>query len=166
MKRVLIAALLTSSAVAQSVKEPEFADVFYALSDSKLVNLERQESGGRVRAGLMSAKAGLEFAGANSPVRLQGGHPLEFVVRLPDSSRTDPASLYHVRRLQSKKKSREVVLGTASLFGAKASAGSLIPMEFSKYGEASVKLTIASLAPGEYAVGRQNGRVVFCFGVD
>lgn len=171
MTRTITAVLLGCSvfgAFAQDIKEPEFPDVFYALiSGGQLKTLEREEASARTNGSVFtSIKAGLELPGAASPVRLQSGL-IELVVLSPDSLKTDPGSLYHVRKLQSKKKSREVLLGKVSAFGgAKTSDESLVAYTFSKYGKSSIKLTIAALPPGEYAVGRAHGRVLFCFGVD
>lgn len=154
------------AASAQDVKEPEFPDVFYALSGGQLLKLERQEATSRAKVGaLMTAKAALEIPGEASPVRLKSGI-VELVVRSPDSLKSDPGALYHIRKMESKKKSREVILGTASPFGAKSSTQSVVAFDYSKYGESSIKLSVAALPPGEYAVGRQHGQVVFCFGVD
>jgi len=185
MKTVLVVLALTASvgymqtcvsmAYGQEVKkatlfaqtEPEFGDVFYGLDAGRLVTLERQKVSTHVRVSVLSAKGALEFPGATSPIRFQSGHTLDFIVRSSDS-KSDPVALYHLRRLESKKKSREAELLHANLLGASTarSEQGLMPVEFSRYGESSLKMTAAPLAPGEYAVGRAHGETAFCFGVD
>jgi hypothetical protein len=44
--------------------------------------------------------------------------------------------------------------------------GDTLPVEFAKYGNSSFKMTTPALSPGEYALGRAYGPVMFCFGVD
>jgi hypothetical protein len=164
---VLLGCLAVFSGLAQDIKEPEFPDVVYALDAGKLVQLERQEAGSQAgRAGLVGAKAAMEIPGPQSPVRLPSGHQLDFIVKSPASLESDPGSLYHFRKARSRKQSREIVLITASPFRAKKTTENLIPFAFSKYGTSSLRLTVGPLEPGEYAVGRQRGQVLFCFGVD
>ena len=162
------------SGAAVKVEEPEFSGVFYALSSGKLVPLEREAANVKVNAGgliMLRAKGAMEFPGVASPIRLQSGRPLEFIVRLPDGAvSTDPDALYHLRVLEPKKKNRELVItaGHATPFGASMTTDpshSIVPVSYSRYGGYSVKMT-ATLGPGEYAVGVQHGQAVFCFGVD
>ena len=83
----------TFAASAQSVKEPEFPDVFYALSGGQLLKLERQEATSNAKVSvLMTAKGALEIPGPSSPVRLRSGI-VELVVRSPDSLKSDPGAL-------------------------------------------------------------------------
>ena len=59
--------------------------------------------------------------------------------------------------------------GHASPLGASTQtnlAQGVLPVEFAKYGDASIKLHTGPLPPGEYAVSRIYGQTVFCFGVD
>jgi len=170
MTRTVVGVLLGCSvfgAFAQDIKEPDFPDVFYALVGGQLKALERQQGSQAASGnGITGIKARLEVPGATSPVRLEAGS-VALIARSPDSLKTDPGALYHVRKLQRTKKSREFIASTVSAFGgAKTSEESLIAFDFSKYGESSIKLTIEKLPPGEYAVGRAGGRVLFCFGVD
>lgn len=167
---VLVLAALASAAFGQTATpEPEFPDVFYGLEDGQLVKLERQAISMHVKlTSPMSAKAQIEIAGGASPVRFHSGQPLDFIVRSPVSTVGDPDAMYHVRKLESRKHNRLAQLVHASPFGAstKSSAEGVMPVAFSRYGASSVKMTTESLAPGEYAVGRQHGETVFCFGVD
>ena len=151
------------------------ADIFYRLDEGKLVPLERQAAAFHGSAHgfvMMSMKTAAEFPGAKSPVRLTSGQHLEFIVRsLFSVSSVDPSTLYSLRKLDSKKTKRELVMmsGHASPLGASATstpAEGVLPVEFSRYGASSLKMTTGQLAPGEYAVGRPYGPSVFCFGVD
>jgi hypothetical protein len=59
--------------------------------------------------------------------------------------------------------------GHAQPFGGSATttpAEGVLPVEISRYGGSSLKMTTGELAPGEYAVGHPYGPAVFCFGVD
>jgi len=155
--------------------EPDIADIFYLLDSTKLTPLERQSAtfhGSAHGFIVMSMKSSSEFAGDRSPVRLKGGLPLEFVVRtiIPPAV-VDPGTIYCLRKLNVKKKTRELVMmsGHVQPFGAsttvKPEEGSL-PVEFSTYGSSSLKMLTKQLAPGEYAVGKFGGPAVFCFGID
>jgi hypothetical protein len=155
--------------------EPEFADVFFRLDAGKLIPLERQTAVIQAKASgfiVMSMKSASEFPGAKSPVRCTSGQPIDFVVRTPFASAAiDPSTIYVLRKLGMKKKSRELVImsGHASPLGASTNsplAEGVLTVAFAKYGTTSIKLTTAGLLPGEYAVSRQYGQTVFCFGVD
>jgi hypothetical protein len=157
----------------QSAIEPDIADVFWRFDDGKLVPLERQATGtthGKVGFGSMKITA--QLPGGKSPVRFRVGELLEFIVRSPMAVTTDPATIYSLWNLDAKKDRRELVMMTSSgsLFHATTktgqSLGKNMTVEFSTYGEWSVKMSTKDLPPGEYAVGRLGGQAVFCFGVD
>ena len=160
--------------LAQTLPEPEMADIFYRLDGNKLVPLERQAAaihGGAHGFIVMGMKTSSEFPGAKSPVRFSGGH-IDFVVRsvIPLTA-IDPNTIYCLRKLNPKKKTRELVImsGHASPVGASTTmtpAQGILPVEFSRYGNSSLKMTTGELAPGEYAVGKPYGPAVFCFGID
>lgn len=172
--------LMTAGALAQAaspdangIVEPEFAGVAFRLDAGKLVPLERQAAVNmRTRtSGFMSvhAKSVWEFAGAKSPVRFVKG-TLEFVVRT--QAQIDPDVMYHLRKLDSTKKTREMVIATAHAtpFGVSSSAtlnDGALPVTFLRYGNSSVKMSVAELPPGEYAIqAAPYPQAVFCFGVD
>ena len=155
--------------------EPDTAEVFYRLEDSKLIPLERQTATIHGKASgfiVMSMKSVSEFPGGKSPIRFRSGEPLDFVVRSAFAlSAVDPNTFYSLRHLDAKKKKRELVImaGHASPVGASMQtnlAQGVLPVEFSKYGNGSIKLHTGPLAPGEYAVSHTYGQTVFCFGVD
>jgi hypothetical protein len=106
-----------------------------------------------------------------NPIRFSAGQKLDFVVRsLLAASSVDPNTIYCLRKLNSKKKTRQLVTMQGRLTPTGMSTntnlvGVALPVEFSKYGGSSFKMTTAELAPGEYAVGHPYGPAVFCFGV-
>jgi hypothetical protein len=158
------------SAVEQGPEEPELSGIFYALDGSKLIPLERQDAAVQIGVGgvfVMNGKGVIKFAGAHSPVRIRYAQSLDFIVRSPaDADR----SLYHLRRLEIRKSDREVTVVSehASPLGAtvKANDQNIVSVGYSRYGTHSVRITATELQPGEYAIGAQGGKIVFCFGVD
>lgn len=116
MKSIWPSAVVALSATAcfaqEAVPEPEFADVFFRLDAGKLDPLERQTAVIHGKASgfiVMSTKAASEFPGSKSPVRFRADQTLDFVVRSPLAASTvDPNTLYVLRRLNGKKKSREL----------------------------------------------------------
>jgi hypothetical protein len=84
----------------------------------------------------------------------------------------DPNATYILRRLEQKKSTRLLILmsGHFSPVGGSVATSMVqggLPVEFAKYGDASLKMTTGALAPGEYAVSKAYpGQAVFCFGVD
>ena len=158
---------------AASAEDPEFVGVVFRLDAGKLIPLERQAAVNmRTKtSGFMSvhARSAWEFAGARSSVRFVKG-PLEFVVRT--QAEIDPDAMYHLRKLDSTKKTREMVIATAHAtpFGVSSSAtlnDGALPVTFKRYGNSSVKISVAELPPGEYAIqAAPYPQAVFCFGVD
>lgn len=60
-------------------------------------------------------------------------------------------------------------LGHATPVGASIDtnvAAGLLPIEFTRYGKSSYKISAGKLLAGEYAIGQAYGQTVFCFGVD
>jgi len=159
----------------QQPPEPDMADIFYRLDNGTLVPLERQQAaikGGAHGFIVMSMKSASEFPGAKSPVRFKNGEKLEFIVRsaVPVSA-VDPNTFYCLRKLKSKRKTRELVMmsGHISPVGGSTTmtpAEGMVPVDFTKFGTSSLKMTAGGLAPGEYAVGHPYGPAVFCFVVD
>ena len=174
--KLCVALMLALTCVAQSAApEPEIADIFYRLDGNKLISLERQAASIHGSAHgfiVMSMKTASEFPGAKSPVRFKREQHFELIVRsIVPVSAVDPNTIYCLRRLNPKKKTRELIImsGHAQPFGASATttpAEGVLPVEFSRYGSSSLKMTTGELAPGEYAVGPLYGPAVFCFGVD
>lgn len=179
MKRtaIVVMFLVAMAAVAQApVKEPEFADTFAGLSPSAdLVPLEHQTA--TIRAGgggfmVASSKAAYEIPGEKSSVRFHSAPELSFVVRSSFAQTdTNPATVYVLRKLEPKKKNREIVFssGRFTPFGGHATTNlnaGQIQLTFARYGASSYRISVSNLAPGEYALSRIYGQEVFCFGVD
>jgi hypothetical protein len=173
---LLLVALCSLTGPAQStLPEPEFADAFFRLDADRLIPLERQTGYIQAKASgfiVMSMKSSFEFPGAKSPVRFRSDQSLDFVVRSPLApSAVDPSTVYFLRRMNSKKKTREL-----SLMVGRASPGSAtmhndpaqdaLHVTFARYGSSSLKMTTGPLPPGEYALGRPYIQTVFCFGID
>ncbi len=128
MKLRFVLAIVMSCALVgaaqEMVSEPDFADVFFRLDANKLIPLERQIATIQGKASgfiVMSMKASSEFPGAKSQIRIPAGQPLEFVVMSAFSpSSVDPNTLYVLRKLNAKKKTRELIImsGHASPIGA------------------------------------------------
>lgn len=159
-----------------SVKEPEFADTFAALSASgDLIALEHETA--TIHAGgggfmIASSKAAYEISGQKSPVRFHQTPELVFIVRSAlAQTDTNPSTLYVLRKLDPKKKMREIAFSTGHFtpLGGHATTdlnAGQIPISFARYGASSYRITAANLAPGEYALSRAYGQDVYCFGVD
>ena len=169
--------LVALAALAQApVKEPEFADTFAALSASgDLIPLEHETA--TIHAGgggfmVASSKAAYEISGEKSPVRFHRAPELVFIVRSSlAQTDTDPATLYVLRKLDPKKKRREIAFSTGHFtpLGGHATTNlnaGQVPLVFARYGASSYRITASNLAPGEYALSRMYGQDVFCFGVD
>jgi hypothetical protein len=158
------------------VKEPEFADTFAALSATgDLIPLEHETA--TIHAGgggfmVASSKAAYEISGEKSPVRFHRAPELVFIVRSSlAQTDTNPATLYVLRKLDPKKKTREIAFSTGHFtpFGGHATTNlnaGQIPISFARYGTSSYRITATNLAPGEYALSRVYGQDVYCFGVD
>jgi hypothetical protein len=160
----------------ETLTEPEFADVFFRLDSGKLVPLEHQAAAIQGRASgfiVMSMKTSWEIPGTKSLVRFRSDQPLDFVVRSPlVQSAVDPSTFYFLRKLNRKKKTRELVVmnGHASPGSATINnnpAQDALPVTFARYGASSLKMTTGPLPPGEYVLSGPYGQTtVFCFGVD
>lgn len=171
----VVVALSTVGLAQTSVPEPEFNDTFAELDAGKLSPLERQTATIRVKSsGFISVnmKTSSEIPGAMSIVRFQSGHTLEFVVRSTFAATpgVDPNTFYTLHRLDTKKKTRGMIITTAhgSILGATANGApeAALPLTFSRYGSSSFKITPGALPPGEYALKSISSQAVFCFGID
>jgi len=173
---LVVATLFSLAGVAQeTLSEPEFADVFFRLDVGKLVPLERQTATIQGKASgfiVMNMKASMEIPGTKSPVRFHSDQPFNFVVRsMLAPLAVDPSTFYFLRKLNIKKKTRELVVmvGHASPGGATMNndpAQGALPVTFTRYGTLSLKMTTGPLQSGEYALSGPYAQTVFCFGVD
>src|SRR5437016_2503944 len=113
--RLLMMTLLAVPCLEQTaMPDPEMADIFYRLNQDKLVPLERQAAAVHGNAHgfiVMTMKTASEFPGAKSPVRFKSGEKLDFVVRsVVPVSAVDPNTIFYLRKLNPKKKTRELVI--------------------------------------------------------
>jgi hypothetical protein len=169
-------ALCYSLAFAQDAQPgPEFGDTFFRLDAGKLVPLEKESAAIEGKGGgfmVASAKAFWEVPGAKSSVRFGANKPLEFVVRSAlASTSTDPSAVIFLRRMDSKKKTREIVYMTGhfSPIGGAAKTNlseGVLPVNFTRYGNGSIKLTSGPLPAGEYALSVLYSQTFYCFRVD
>jgi hypothetical protein len=175
MKLFTIMTLALACVAQSAMPEPDMADIFYRLDGDKLIPLERQAAAIHGSAHgfiVMSMKTASEFPGAKSPVRFKSSQHLDLIVRsvIPVSA-IDTNTIYCLRKLNPKKKMRELIITSGHIqpFGVSTTttpAEGVLPVEFSRFGSSSLKMTTGELAPGEYAVGHPYGPAVFCFGVD
>lgn len=173
----IMLAIVSLPGLAQTiVSEPEFSDVFFALDSGKLLPLERQTSAIKAGGGgfmVASSKAAYTVTGSASPVRLHlNMGTLDFIVRSAfAATAVDPGTIYILRKMDSKKKGREIVYSSGHFspiggsMNISLTQGSL-PLAFARYGQSSIKLTTGRLEPGEYALSRAYGADLFCFGID
>ncbi len=171
----LLLSLYLTVVAQQPASEPSTDNVFMALASGKLIPLEHQNAVLHAGGGgfmVAKSKASYEIPGPKSSVRFHAGQPMDFIVRSPlGASGIDPSTFYTLRKLDATKKEREIVImsGTFTPFGGSShtdlSRGS-VPLTFSKYGESSLKISVASLPPGEYALSFVTPQSVYCFGVD
>lgn len=155
--------------------EPDFGDVFFRLDAGKLVPLEKETAAIEGKGGgfmVATAKAFWEVPGPKSPIRFEANTPLEFVVRSAlVGTATDPSTMYVLRRMDSKKKAREIVYMTGHYGPVGGSSRTnlsegVLPVTFARYGAQSFELITGPLPPGEYALSVSYGQTLYCFGVD
>ncbi len=109
--------------------------------------------------------------GDKSPVRFHAGMPISVVIRfVSDPHAPLPAQEFILRRLDVKRKRREIVIvtGHSSAFGSSvqtdAMAGAL-PVKFTQNSQ-GYSSDPTPLQPGEYALTQPGGSDWYCFGVD
>ena len=155
--------------------EPDVGDAFFRLDAGKLVPLERETAAIEGKGGgfmVATAKAFWEVPGSRSPVRFEANKPLEFVVRSPlASGAEDPSAVLLLRKMDSKKKTREIIYMTGhfSPIGGSAKTNlseGVLQVTFAHYGVQSFKITTTPLQPGEYALSVSYGQIFYCFGLD
>jgi len=167
---LLTAPLSTRAQNAAKVQEPEYKNVFFALSttDASLLPLERQTGTLQEKVGFGGGESFAEIKGERSPIRFKADQQLSFVVRL-DSPETDPGSAVQFFSWQPKKNGRKLVISKAGVMGTSGTTGfARIPFDAGRYGESSAKVTPTKpLAPGEYGLGSPLGNPnLFSFGID
>ncbi len=179
MRRLILSAVLCAAALPvlsqSAVPEPQLPEAFFGLSDNRLVPLERETAAIHASGGgfiVAKSRAVYEIPGAKSPVRFHSGAPVVFLIRSALAQLSiDPSTQYMLRRLDSKKKDREIVFMTGHFSPVGSSSqtdfnAGQIAVSFARVGESSYQVTASSLPPGEYALSRSYGQDMFCFGVD
>jgi hypothetical protein len=170
---LVFVAIFSFAGIAQETPtEPDFANVFFRLDAGKLIPLERQTAFIQGKASgfiAMKMKALMVIPGTQSPVRFHSDQPINFVVRSPFT--VDPNMFYFLRKLDSKKKTRELIVlvghaspGSATINNDRAQGA--LPVAFTRYGASSLEITSNPLPPGEYALNGPDAQILFCFGVD
>lgn len=159
---------------AKKVQEPEYIGVvFYLDPAGALTPLERQQSNSEFKTkalGFGGGQSSIIYKGSKSPVRFKVDQEIQFVVRL-NAPGIEPDSLVNLDVLKVSKSERAIVtikVGAMGLGGAKSRKGeTLRPLNFSKYGENSLKFSPAQpLEPGEYVITSRGGQGAFLFGID
>lgn len=155
------------------VQEPEYIGVVFSLDPAGVLTpLEKQQPNTQTKVigmGYGGAKTSIIFNGRSSSIRFKRDQVIQFVVRL-NATGIDPDTLVNLDVLKVSKDHREVVIAKAGSLGlnAKSTSGeSQRPLNFSKYGEQSLKLSPAEpLGPGEYVITTKLGQSAFLFGID
>ena len=118
-------------------------------------------------SGFGGGKSVLIIPGARCQARFASNALPHFVVRLR-SQRIDPHSVIQFFKVQSKSKSRELVVAKVGLLsGSAVMDNAAVPFNAKSYGESSVEFAPGvSLPIGEYVFSLLDSRDAFCFGVD
>ena len=174
--------LISVTAFAQTVKEPEFIGGVYLLtSDSTFVQLTKTPATFKAKGGLSmmvplagAVKSYMIVKGTQADIRLAPGDgPVQFIVRAANND-YDPSGMISIMRFEVKKKERRVFMNQVSLLrGTSSESLDGLPYKFEKYGEHSYKITMDSIQPGEYGIminegeGTTNSFIGFrCLGID
>jgi hypothetical protein len=149
---------------------PEYVGNFEARVGDVARPLERQRLEFKTKASYLgSAKAGMEVAGARSPVRFAAGQPLEFIVRVA-SQDSDPQSTITLYTMIRKKNARYLQYASGKFgFGSGGVTSTqnrqAVPFDARRYGTQFFRLApVAPLPPGEYMLTM--GVDGFLFGID
>lgn len=163
------------------VKEPDFiGESFILQSDNSPLKLEKETVQIKTRAGasvyivgIGKVKSKIQIDGCCSNSRIGTKNDLNIVVRAVDNE-TDPLSIVHIFKFDSKRKKRLAELASAGTFsGGSNNNLEYVKFEGAKYGESSYNLSVSSIEPGEYGVIVTNPNsldekttIVSTFGID
>jgi hypothetical protein len=177
----LFACLLCTTAIAQDtpktdaakVIEPEYVNTFSALQpDATLKPLERQTVAVATKIhalGYGGAEALYEIQNEHSSIRFSAGALPPIIVKISNGGQ-DPADSVILYPLKVAKGQRQLQMIRSHAFGGAKNTmqSKQIPLNFAKYGDASLKVVPANpLTPGEYAlVAASSSQIVYCFAVD
>lgn len=153
------------------LSEPEYAGVFYAVSEGQQFELERRDARLKTKSNIFtaSAKGYAYIDGKKSPIRFASNDAVVVLVRVANRSR-DPRSQIRLLKLESKGDSRRFTVSEASagVFNPRVSVKEWGRLDFKaeKYGDSSFRITVQGLQPGEYAFDSIDSVGAFCFGID
>jgi len=168
MKKFMVAMMMfiiSSSASAQNVKEPEYnGQVAVLQEDSSLVVLQKEVAQMKTKTSgfgyipipgsslLDKGKSFLQVKGNLSPNKVSQGKVI-LVIRVKDNNE-DPKNAIGVFQFEAKKKERRFQLAEVGvLSGMKATTSfNTVDYEVRKWGTSSYLVTIEHLQPGEYGV--------------
>ena len=168
MKKTMVAMMMfiiSSSASAQNVKEPEYnGQVAILQADSSLVVLQKEVAQMKTKTTgfgyipipgsslLDRGKSFLQVKGNASPNKVTQGK-VTLVIRVKDNNE-DPKSAIGVFQFEAKKKERRYQLAEVGvLSGMKATTSfNTVDYEVKKWGTSSYLIAIKHLQPGEYGV--------------
>jgi hypothetical protein len=159
---LLILPLAISNAQAPAAKptEPEAIGVAYHLDASDQATKALPDEEWKQTSGLNSYSTYIEVPGRSSSFRIRSNDGTAFVFK---AGSPEKVALY---RFDQKWRNRQFAVQKIASYltgGTRPVKG--LPVEITKYGESSFKLTPASrLAPGEYAISIAGE--LFTFGVD
>jgi len=164
--------ILLVSLFYQTVKEPEYAGIFYALSTGAMTDLERRSPQIKVKSNIFtsSAKGYYEINNGKSSVRYKAGETATFLVSVP-TRKVDPMASIQLLHFESRKDTRRITVSRASA-GIINPGASVVPLrsigfDVEKYGEHSFKIILnRGLPPGEYCFRSVVSTDLFCFGFD
>ena len=168
MKKLMVAMtmlVISSSASAQNVKEPEYnGQVAVLQEDSSLVVLQKEVAQMKTKTSgfgyipipgsslLDKGKSFLQVKGNVSPNKVSQGK-VTLVIRVKDNNE-EPKNAIGVFQFETKKKERKYQLAEVGvLSGMKATMSfNTVDYEVKKWGTSSYLVTIEHLQPGEYGV--------------
>ena len=157
---LLLCFLAIGSAQEEKAIEPEFLSVFYFLGASgQALNLERQIPDEIVKGG----KLLLMVPGEKSPVRLNAGSKMQFIIRVTEGF-DKATSTMQLMRFEINDGMRQLAV---KMPGKNGEIENGLNFKATKYGNSSLKLDPSpELVPGEYCLTRTTTIQGFCFGVD
>ena len=168
MKKLMVAMtmfVISSSASAQNVKEPEYnGQVAVLQEDSSLVVLQKEVAQMKTKTSgfgyipipgsslLDKGKSFLQVKGNVSPNKVSQGK-ITLVIRVKDNNE-EPKNAIGVFQFETKKKERRYQQAEVGvLSGMKATTSfNTVDYEVKKWGTSSYLVTIEHLQPGEYGV--------------
>lgn len=129
------------------------------------------QSAGRILAGIGNVRKKVVIRGGKSPIQLDHGKPITFVVKCRDNE-IDPSTFIQVVKFEETRKERKTELANENWLG-NVSEGNMVivPFEADTYGKTSYIITMQPIE-GEFGVRILNPDdvdervpILYCFGV-